>query len=88
MLADGTRLAAGAVVNAAGTAAARLTPGVPIRPRKGHLAITDRYPGFLRHQLIELGYIKSCRRRGDRVGGLQRPAAAHGPIADRLVAAV
>ena len=60
MLADGTRLAAGAVVNAAGTAAARLTPGVPIRPRKGHLAITDRYPGFLRHELIELAYIKAA----------------------------
>jgi len=23
---------------------------------KGHLAITDRYPGFVRHQLVELGY--------------------------------
>jgi len=60
MLADGTRLAAGEVINAAGTAVVRLTPGVPIRPRKGHLAITDRYRGFLHHQLIELGYIKSA----------------------------
>jgi glycine/D-amino acid oxidase-like deaminating enzyme len=31
-----------------------------VRPRKGHLAITDRRPGFLRHQLIELGYLKSA----------------------------
>ncbi len=31
-----------------------------MRPRKGHLLITDRYPGFLRHQLIELGYLKSA----------------------------
>jgi glycine/D-amino acid oxidase-like deaminating enzyme len=60
MLADGTRLAAGAVINAAGTDAVRLTPRVPIRPRKGHLAITDRYCGFLHHQLVELGYIKSA----------------------------
>ena len=28
--------------------------------RKGHLVITDRYPGFLRHQLVELGYLKSA----------------------------
>ena len=59
-LADGTRLAAGCVVNAAGTSAARLTPGLPIRPRKGHLVITDRYRGFIRRQLVELGYIKSA----------------------------
>jgi glycine/D-amino acid oxidase-like deaminating enzyme len=60
VLADGTRLAAGCVVNAAGTAAAKLTPGLPIRPRKGHLVITNRYPGFIRRQLVELGYIKSA----------------------------
>ena len=51
---------AGAVINAAGTAAVCLTPGIPIRPRKGHLAITDRYRRFVHHQLIELGYIKSA----------------------------
>ena len=28
--------------------------------RKGHLLITDRYPGFVNHQLIELGYLKSA----------------------------
>src|SRR6185503_17206787 len=27
---------------------------------KGHLVITDRYPQFLRHQLVELGYLKSA----------------------------
>jgi D-hydroxyproline dehydrogenase subunit beta len=31
-----------------------------VQPRKGHLVITDRYPGFLHHQLIELGYLKSA----------------------------
>jgi glycine/D-amino acid oxidase-like deaminating enzyme len=35
-------------------------PGIPMQPRKGHLIITDRYPGFLRHQLVELGYLKSA----------------------------
>lgn len=53
-------LEAGAVVNAAGTAAPLLTPGLPVAPRKGHLVITDRYPGFCRHQLVELGYLKSA----------------------------
>jgi len=48
------------VVNAAGADAPRLTPGLPIVPRKGHLVITDRYPGFLRHQVVELGYLKSA----------------------------
>jgi D-hydroxyproline dehydrogenase subunit beta len=31
-----------------------------MKPRKGHLAITGRYPGFVQHQLIELGYLKSA----------------------------
>jgi glycine/D-amino acid oxidase-like deaminating enzyme len=53
-------LDAGAVVNACGVAAPLLTPGLPIAPRKGHLVITDRYPDFCRHQLIELGYLKSA----------------------------
>jgi D-hydroxyproline dehydrogenase subunit beta len=52
--------AAGAVVNAAGIAAPLLTPGLPVAPRKGHLVITDRHPGFARHQLVELGYLKSA----------------------------
>lgn len=56
----GARMEAGLVVNAAGAAAARLTPGLPIVPRKGHLAITDRYPGFCRHQIVELGYLRSA----------------------------
>jgi glycine/D-amino acid oxidase-like deaminating enzyme len=51
---------AGSVVNAAGPAAPLLTPGLPIAPRKGHLVITDRYPGFCRHQLVELGYLASA----------------------------
>ena len=57
------RLEAGAIVNAAGPEAPHLTPGLPIEPRKGHLVITDRYPGFCRHQLVELGYLKSAHSR-------------------------
>jgi len=57
---DGLEIPAKIVVNAAGACAAKLTPGVEIKKRKGHLAITDRYAGFLRHQLVELGYLKSA----------------------------
>lgn len=60
VLADGSRLAAGQVVNAAGCASPALTPGLPVRKRKGHLVITDRHPGFVHHQLVELGYLKSA----------------------------
>lgn len=56
----GETLRADVVINAAGAGAARLTPDLPIVPRKGHLAITDRYPGFCRHQLVELGYLVSA----------------------------
>jgi len=59
--AGGRRIEADVVVNAAGAEAPRLTPDLPIVPRKGHLVVTDRYPGFLRHQVVELGYLKSAR---------------------------
>jgi len=60
VLADGARLSAGIVINAAGPWSPLLTPGLPVRKRKGHLVITDRYPGFVHHQIIELGYLKSA----------------------------
>ena len=59
-LSDGERLEAGRIIIATGCEVAALWAGVPVRPRKGHLVITDRYPGFVRHQLIELGYLKSA----------------------------
>ena len=52
---------AGAVVCATGAGAAGLLPELPIKSRKGHLAITDRYPGLVRHQLVELGYMASAQ---------------------------
>ncbi len=59
-LSDGREISASVVVNATGAWAPELTPGLEIRRRKGHLVITDRYPGFVRHQLVELGYLKSA----------------------------
>jgi D-hydroxyproline dehydrogenase subunit beta len=59
-LRDGSTIAAGVVVNAAGSWSPRLTARLNIKKRKGHLVITDRYPQFLRHQLVELGYLKSA----------------------------
>ena len=53
-------LKAGAVVCATGAMAPALVPGLRVRPRKGYLAITDRYPGFARHPLVELGYLQSA----------------------------
>jgi glycine/D-amino acid oxidase-like deaminating enzyme len=61
-LADGTVLSAAHLVNAGGAQASSCMPGLPVKPRKGHLAITDRYPGFLHHQVVELGYMKSAKQ--------------------------
>lgn len=58
-LSNGDVLIASRIINALGAQAASLTPGLPIRPRKGHLVITDRAPGFARHQLVEVGYGRS-----------------------------
>jgi glycine/D-amino acid oxidase-like deaminating enzyme len=60
VLADGTRISAGHTVSATGPWSPALHPGLPVRKRKGHLVITERYPGFVRHQLVELGYLKSA----------------------------
>ena len=60
LLSDGLQLSAEIIVNAAGAWSAELTPGIDVKKRKGHLVITDRYPAFLRHQLVELGYLKSA----------------------------
>lgn len=63
---DGIRLDNGesiqceTTINAMGSWSPELTPGIDVQKRKGHLVITDRYPGFIRHQLVELGYLKSA----------------------------
>jgi glycine/D-amino acid oxidase-like deaminating enzyme len=59
-LANGIQFSAPKIVNAAGVGAQALTPGLGIKMRKGHLLMTERYPDFARHQLVELGYLKSA----------------------------
>jgi glycine/D-amino acid oxidase-like deaminating enzyme len=59
-LSDGSFMEAAITVNATGSWSQQLTPGIEVRKRKGHLVITDRYPGFVNHQLVELGYLKSA----------------------------
>lgn len=59
-LQNASELSAKRVVNACGAGATDLLPELPIRKRRGHLVITDRYPGFVQHQLVELGYLKSA----------------------------
>lgn len=60
-LSDGSTLASERIVVATGTDKTML-PWLPLQKRKGHLVITDRYPNFLRHQLVELGYLKSAHK--------------------------
>ena len=57
---DGHWLSADAVVLANGIQANELCPELPIEPKKGHLLITDRYPGSVTHTLVELGYVTSA----------------------------
>lgn len=71
---DSVRLASGAVLHAQhivianGMASLQLVDDLPLRTKKGHLLITDRYPDFIRHQCVELGYIKSAHASdGDSV---------------------
>jgi glycine/D-amino acid oxidase-like deaminating enzyme len=59
-LGDRTTVSAAYIIHATGAAATALLPDLPIKKRKGHLLITDRYRGFVRHQLVELGYLKSA----------------------------
>ncbi|KRB11380.1 FAD-dependent oxidoreductase [Lysobacter sp. Root690] len=68
--ADGVRLDDGAelvgpVLVATGCALPELLPQLPMRSRKGHLVITERYPGRVRHQLLELGYADSAHGDAD-----------------------
>jgi glycine/D-amino acid oxidase-like deaminating enzyme len=60
VLENGTRLHAGHIVVATGPQAPQLLPEVPVFNRKGHLAITDRYPGRLTHQLVSMNYGQSA----------------------------
>lgn len=60
-LADGRRLWGGLILLCAGLASQRWLPPGWLEPKKGQLAITQRGPAtLLRHQLVELGYIKKA----------------------------
>jgi glycine/D-amino acid oxidase-like deaminating enzyme len=96
---DGTIMKGAVMVNAAGARAASLHPDLPIVPRKGHLLITERYPGFVHHQLIELGYLKSAhkstadsvafniqpRKTGQLLIGSSRQYGVDSPEVDRSI---
>lgn len=59
-LSCGEFIATGKVINAAGIGAGDLMKSLKVVNKKGHLVITERYPNFVKHQLIELGYLKSA----------------------------
>lgn len=56
---DSSTISGHSILNGTGTAAAELTPGLPIRARKGQILVVDPGPDFARHQVVELGYVKS-----------------------------
>jgi glycine/D-amino acid oxidase-like deaminating enzyme len=64
LLDDGSLLRAPRLVNALGALSPELAAAISVKKRKGHLVITDRYPDFVRHQLVELGYLKSAHSAG------------------------
>lgn len=59
-LSSGDTLEPALVLLATGAYTHPSLPPIPVQPRKGHLAITDRYPGFARYEMLELGYLKSA----------------------------
>ena len=59
-LEDSSFISAEKIVVAAGAWSTDLVKDLKIRKKKGHLIITERYPNFVKHQLIELGYLKSA----------------------------
>lgn len=68
LLESGETISAGTIINSAGIHAPKFSPELNIECKKGHLVITDRYPGFVSHQIVELGYLKSAHEaEGDSV---------------------
>ena len=75
---DSTVIYADKIIIAAGIGSGDLFGDLKIRWKKGHLIITDRYPNFVRHQLIELGYLKSAHAGEiDSVAFNVQPRATH-----------
>lgn len=63
-LQDGRQLQARQVVLATALGTSALLPEVPVFGRKGHLAISDRYPGWLRHQVVSMAYGQTAMGSG------------------------
>lgn len=61
-LADGRRLWGALIVLCGGLSSQRFLPAGCLVPKKGQLAITQRQPQAVRHQLVELGYLKNAHR--------------------------
>jgi D-hydroxyproline dehydrogenase subunit beta len=59
----GETVRADRVVVATGWQAPDLLPRLPIRPRKGHIVLTTPRPGYVRHQLSEVGYVRGSDPR-------------------------
>lgn len=57
---DGRSIKCNTSINACGAMAHDLSPEIEIIPMKGHLMITDRYPGYINHQLLAVGYQSSA----------------------------
>jgi D-hydroxyproline dehydrogenase subunit beta len=65
-LVSGETLTASHIVLATGADATDLLPELPLRKRKGHLAITNSLPqALIRHQVIETGYLQSAHGSDD-----------------------
>jgi len=66
---DGVRLAGGVclkadyTVIAAGVQAVELLPDLPVRPRRGHLLVSERRPGLVRHALVSMSYSATVESR-------------------------
>jgi D-hydroxyproline dehydrogenase subunit beta len=60
LLDDGASISTAHIIHATGAGATELLPQLQIRKRKGHVVITDDYPNFAHHQIVELGYLKSA----------------------------
>jgi glycine/D-amino acid oxidase-like deaminating enzyme len=93
---DGSTLAAAHIVIATG-AEMRLSPSVPMQQRKGQLLLTVPSPSLLRHQVVELGYLRSAhqltgesiafnvqpRRSGEILIGSSRQSGTLDPAIDQ-----
>ncbi len=87
------------VVVAAGDRTSALLPELSIRPKKGHVVITTRDAPFVRHQVVELGYVGTTksrapvsvacnvqpRRRGQVLIGSSRQEDTHDPRVEPAV---